>query len=185
MKSESGGKVMHKYLLLTLVIMVPAFGQNTPADLRAAAGCGPMKTEFSVKSDKKQHVLVQPESGKAIVYVFSEYVTDPQTTNLGHVTTRVGMDGNWMGANHESTYMSFGVDPGSHRLCADAPVRLAPRDLSVAADLNAEPGKTYYYRATLKNLKLEPPQLALAPIDQAEGVLLIAKFALSTSQVKK
>ncbi len=176
---------MHKYLLLTLVMMAPAFGQNTAVELRAAAGCGPMKTEFSVKTDKKQHVLVQPESGKAMVYVFSEYVPDPQTTNLGHVTTRVGMDGNWMGANHESTYMLFGVDPGAHRLCADAPVRLEPKDLSVAADLNAEAGKTYYYRATLKNIKVEPPQMVLVPIDKAEGVLLIAKFAQSTSQVKK
>ena len=46
---------MHKYLLLTLVMMAPAFGQNTAVELRAAAGCGPMKTEFSVKADKKQH----------------------------------------------------------------------------------------------------------------------------------
>lgn len=98
---------MHKYLLLALLLAAPAHAQDQAADLRGAAGCGSAKTQFDVKTDKKQHTMPPPEPGKAIVFVFSEHKTNPGYATLGHVTTRVGLDGNWMGASHENSYLFF------------------------------------------------------------------------------
>ena len=85
---------MHNHIFLALVLAAPAFGQNQAADLRTAAGCGPTKTKFDVKTDKNQHAVAQPESGKALVYVIVEEKSDPHAMQIGDVTTRVGLDGN-------------------------------------------------------------------------------------------
>jgi len=177
---------MQNYLFLALLVTAPAFGQNQAADLRTAAGCGPAKAQFDVKTDKKQHAVTQPESGKALVYVIEEEKSDPQYMQIGHVTTRVGLDGNWVGANHGESYMSFAVEPGDHRLCSDVQSIFASKNLSEAADLTAEAGKTYYYRVEVWVGDHEhPPQLWVKAVDDAEGLLLISKLALSTSKVKK
>ena len=66
---------------------------------------------------------------------------------IGDVTTRVGLDGTWVGANHGRSYVSFAVEPGQHRVCTDWQSSFkAVQKLSGAADLTAEAGKTYYYR---------------------------------------
>lgn len=178
-------KLMLKYFFLTLLLAAPLYGQDNAADLRTAAGCGPTKTQFNVKTDKKQHTLIQPESGKALVYVFSEYISDPHYQTIGHVTTRVGMDGNWMGASRQSSYLSFTVEPGAHRLCSDVQSMFASKNLSAAAELNAESGKTYYFRVAVKETHVEPLHMVMSPMDEAEGVLMISNSALSTSQTKK
>ena len=63
---------MKRLVLLLLVCAAPVIAQDRSADLRAAAGCGPRATEFSVKVDKNQHVVKQPEPGKALVYVIAQ-----------------------------------------------------------------------------------------------------------------
>ena len=60
---------MHRLVFLAILLAAPVFGQEQAADLRAAAGCGPTKTQFDVKVDKKQHSVSQVEPGKALVYV--------------------------------------------------------------------------------------------------------------------
>jgi hypothetical protein len=181
---------VHKYMVLALIASALTFsaslyGQDQGADLRAAAGCGPAKTQFNVKTDKTQHPLAQPESGKALVYVFSEYISDPQYQVVGHVTMRVGMDGNWMGASHQSSFLSFGVDPGAHRLCSDVQSIFAPKNLNAATTLTAEPNKTYYYRAALVDNYGGPIHMILYPLNEADGLLMLSSSALSTSQPKK
>jgi hypothetical protein len=95
-----------------------------------------------------------------------------------------------MGANHEWAYMSFSVDPGDHRVCADVQSSLvSPEKMSAAADLTAEEGKTYYYRLFVSNgdnkNNEQPPRVTLHPVDEAEGLLLIGKSGKSTAKVKK
>jgi len=178
---------MHKHIFLALVLAAPAFGQNQAADLRTAAGCGPRTTRFNVKTDKNQHAVTQPESGKALVYVIVEEKSDPHAMQIGDVTTRVGLDGNWVGANHGRSYVSFAVEPGEHRVCTDWQSSLkAVQKLSGAADLTAEAGRTYYY-----GMEVTIPwndhaaQVRLKAVDEAEGLLLVSKSASSTWKVKK
>src|SRR4029077_7511834 len=105
---------MRKLFLATLLFASPLFAQNSPTDARIAAGCGPDNVQFDVKVDKNQHPTPQPEAGKAIVYVFEKEISDALAFKIGAVTTRVGLDGAWVGANHGESYFTFPVDPGDH-----------------------------------------------------------------------
>jgi hypothetical protein len=174
-------------LFLSFIAATTARAQTPPPDLRTEAGCGPMATQFDVKTDKNQHSVTQPDSGKALVYVIVEEKRDPQVMQIGDVTTRVGLDGNWLGANHGESYVSFSVDPGAHRVCSDWQSKLKSiQKLSGAADLTAEAGKTYFFRVqvTMPYGKLAA-DLKLKAIDDAEGLLLISKSSLSTWKAKK
>ena len=177
---------MHKFLLLGFLLATPVLAQDQAADLRTEAGCGPAKTKFDVKVDKKQHTVTQPEAGKAMVYVIEEYQSDPHSQTLGHVTTRVGLDGKWVGATHEGSYISFPVEAGTRRMCSDVQSIFVPTGkLSGAAQLNAEPGKIYYYRVVVVDEREKQPRLQVKPMDEAEGLLMVAKSGQSTWKVKQ
>ena len=153
--------------------------------LGAAAGCGPTKTQFDVKVDKKLHFVTQSGSDKALVFVVEEYKTDPHFHTIGHVTARAGLDGNWVGATHEGSYISFLVEPGTHRLCSDVQSMFAAaQKLSGAAQLNAEAGKTYYYRVVVDDNR-QQPQLWVKAMDEPEGLLMVSKSGQSNWKVKK
>jgi hypothetical protein len=64
--------IIHKFIFLALLTAMPAFGQDQTTDLRTAAGCGPTKMQFSVKTDRTLHAVRQPEPGKALVYVIEQ-----------------------------------------------------------------------------------------------------------------
>jgi hypothetical protein len=184
---------MYRYMFLTLLLTAAASGQNQSIDARLAAGCGPAKTAFEVKTDKNQHPVARPESGKALVYVIED-VTNPTAMTFGEATTRVGLDGNWVGANHGHSYISFSTEPGEHRVCADWQSSMKDlQKLSGAARLTAEAGKTYYYRSEVtipwnggaaNHGNDQEGQLKLERVDESEGLLLISKSASSTWQAK-
>jgi hypothetical protein len=180
---------MKRFLLLLSVCAIPAMAQDRSADLRAAAGCGPAATEFSVKVDKNQHAVTQPEPGKALVYVIAQESPD-DSYNIGDVTTRVGLDGAWVGANYGESYLSFSLAPREHRVCVDWQSSLASRQqLSGAVELTAEAGKTYYFRAWILPSGLgggPHERLWLKQVDySAEGLLLLSKAGQSAWKEKK
>ena len=107
-----------KAILIVLLFASPVLAQDDAAAARSAAGCGPAEVNFDVKTDKKQHPAPKPEQGKALVYVFLDVKQQASTINIGSVTTRVGLDGAWIGANHGRSYLFFPVGPGDHRVCA-------------------------------------------------------------------
>lgn len=187
MKLGITGEIMRKFIFLALLLAAPIFAQDQSGDLATTAGCGSDKTKFDVNVNKKQHGVAQPESGKALVYVIEEYRNDPHYNPIIlHVTTRVGLDGNWVGATHEGAYMSFSVYPGPHRLCSDVQsFAEAWLKLSGAADLNAEPGKTYFYRVLVTEYHDQKTRFRVEPMDVAEGVLMLSKTGQSTWKVKR
>lgn len=179
---------MRKIMWIVLLWASPVMGQSAPVDLRGAAGCGPLKEQYRVKVDKTKHAVMQPEAGKALVYVIVEEYPRPQDwTYVGNITTRVGLDGNWVGANYGESYVSFAVEPGEHHLCADWQSVLKSRQrLSDAMDLAAEAGKTYFYRAKLWSGNPESqqrpghdPDLRLMEMDASQGMLMVSKTARS------
>ena len=90
-------------------------------------------------------LLGQPEQGKALVYFFVDFVTAP--------TMRVGVDGNWVGANNGKSYFFFQVDPGEHNVCAEwqsGTFKKSSERVGEAIHLPAEAGKTYYLRPELQ-----------------------------------
>ena len=153
---------------------------------RAQAGCGPTNVEFDVKTDKSQHPIAQLEAGKAVVYVFEEEKRQENTTYFGSVTTRVGLDGKWVGANHGHSYFFFFVDPGEHHLCAQwqSSFERSSR-LGSALTFTAAPSGKYYFRTEVEERKEFPAAVRLKPVDEAEGQFLVSNGALSTSHPKK
>jgi hypothetical protein len=179
---------MHRYLIVALLFMSPAFAQSpTSGDLRAAAGCGPANVKLSVKTDKQQHPNTVPGAGKALLVVFTQSEIDAQTQLIGHVTTRVGLDGNWIGANHQGSALTYAIEPGTHRVCSDVQPYGPPgaQKLSGDVELVAEAGVTYYYRGWVGQLPNIPLSLRVEPMQQAEGLLTASNAALSTPAPKK
>jgi hypothetical protein len=186
---------MKKSVLAVLLFAAPIFAQ-TPASVpakdpaaaaRAAAGCGPSKIQFEVKTDKNQHPMAQPEAGKALVYVFSDTDLDNVSFHIGSYSTLVGLDGVWVGANGgRRSYLFFPADSGDHRLCTNMQSRGKIRtELSAAATFTAEAGKVYYFRAKTPDHPSQSRQVELAPVDPAAAQLFIAISPFSTSHPKK
>jgi hypothetical protein len=169
---------MRKIMLLVLVCAAPVYGQNAMTDFRTGAGCGPQKTQYDVTLDAPDKGVIAPSPGKARIYVI-EIVG----TNQAGVTTRVGVDGNWVGANSGKGYISFEVDPGGHNVCADWQSSLKTRQQDGGAMvMKAEEGRTYYFAVGVLAQALD---FNLTEVDEAEGQWLLAISQKSVWAQKK
>jgi len=161
---------------LVMFFAVSAFAQ-VPSSA-ATAACGPEKVSFKVKLDESQHTVAQPEPGKAWVYFIQQKGKDA----LG-VTTNVGLDGTWVGANKNSSYFAVSVGPGEHHVCASVqsnrghPVGLV--------HFTAEAGKVYYFNARIVYGEEAGANLFFGEVDSDQAKYLIAAFPLSVSDTKK
>jgi hypothetical protein len=174
-----------KPLLLVLLLGCSAFAQNQASS--AAAGCGPEGMSFQVKTDKKQHPMTSPEPGKALIYFIQD---DSRFLSVPKPTTRVGLDGQWIGATHANSYFYFLASPGEHNLCTDwqSSVIVGGGRKSAAIHFTAEPGKVYdfmvqdiWHRDAYHSY---PPRVDLSPVDPAQAQLQMSRFALSVSRPK-
>jgi hypothetical protein len=166
-------------VLISLVFAATLFAQDKPAVV--AAACGNKDIQFDVKKDGSQHLLVQPDPGKARIYFVQDF---GQTQCFGHcgITVRVGLSGVWVGANEDNSYFSVSVEPGEHHLCA-TPQAWNLKRLVGLAHFTAEAGKTYYFRTRLfgeQNQQL----IDLTPIDSDQAGYLITSYPLSVSHPK-
>jgi hypothetical protein len=173
-----------KTLFAVLALCAAALAQSVASSPAVAPGCGSANVKFDVKAEKSQHPMVQPKSGKAIVYFVED---DNSFESFPKPTTRVGVDGAWVGANHGDSYFYFAVDPGEHHLCASwqSFVGFGMKETSAAAHFTAEAGQAYFFR--VKNVWLRDHgngHVELLPLDSDEGQLLASKFALSMSRPK-
>ena len=174
-----------KSTLVAVLLISSAWAQDTPKGIAVAPGCGPIDAKFEVKTDKEQHPITEAKAGKAVVY-FVEDDTHFQSTPKP--TTRIGLDGAWIGANHGNSYFYFSVDPGEHHLCASwqSTVGHGTRHKAAAAHFTAEPGGVYYF--SVKNSWLLGSQIMgieLVPLDSDEGQLLASRFSFSTFRPKE
>jgi hypothetical protein len=171
-------------LLLFALLSLPVFAKDQEA--LSLAGCGPEKVQFDVKTDKHQRPEVQPDAGKALVYVFENEKRDPDALPVLNVTTRIGVDGNWVAANHGKSYSFFMIDPGNHEVCVNwqSSVSLYSR-LSSATTVSVREGKIYYFQADVEQRSHRQPGIRIVPVDPAEAKLLIAASSVSISHPKK
>ncbi|MGA8617567.1 MAG: hypothetical protein WB660_03470 [Candidatus Sulfotelmatobacter sp.] len=174
-----------KILFVVLLLCASSLAQSVASAPAVAPGCGGANVKFDVKTNKSHHPIAQPESGKAIVYFVED---DNGFESFPKPTTRVGLDGGWVGANHGDSYFYFSVDPGEHHLCASwqSLVIIGAQETTAAAHFTAEAGQAYYFR--VKNVWLRDHghgHVELLPLDNDEGQLLASRFALSTSHPKQ
>jgi hypothetical protein len=153
----------------------PVVAQDDAAAARAAAGCGPSGEMFNVQTTDQKHPVGQAEPGKALVYFFVDFINAP--------TMRVGMDGNWVGANEGKSYFFFPVEPGEHNICSEwqsGTFKKSSERVGEAIHLTAEAGKTYYLR-----LIFSYQRMSLEMEDEAEGHFLIGSSLFASSETKK
>jgi len=186
---------MAKTLALGLVVLATVvWAQDNEATL-GQTSCGPDQNKFTVKLEAHSRPTGTPEPGKALVYVYGDSEFDNTGFNIGGLTTRVGVDGEWVGAYKLKSYMSFSVNPGDHRLCTSQQSSLKSRreNNASAITFRAEEGKVYYFRTQPSPASLAASaashgpnaEVELATVDPAQAALIIPKRAYSTSQPKK
>jgi hypothetical protein len=160
-----------------------AFAQDSPAIAAAEAACGPKGVNFDVKDDDSQHAVAQPEAGKALVYVIQD-IGSPNCIG-GCITTKIALDGVWVGANHHNSYFSFAVEPGERHLCANWQSHFGRLSRVVGlAHFTAEAGKTYFFRTRAIGYG-GPTFFDIEPIDTDQAKLFIASIPMSVSHPKK
>jgi hypothetical protein len=174
-----------RMILAIFLFSTSAFAQSTPPSTAPVImPCSNLpNTIFEVKTDNGEHAAPQPESGKALVYFLQD---DTNFIARPRPTTRLGIDGAWVGATHSNSYFYFSVEPGEHHLCAIWQAGgLYPLAGAAAAHFMAEAGHIYYFRAQNGSLKDGTETIDFGPLDSDEGQLLIGRYSFSSSSAKK
>ena len=179
MKARSGA--------LLAAIMVACIAHTWAAVLPDA--CGDDRITFDVKTQKGVPAPAVPDAGRAQI-VFIENFSQNQGFCVGcEVTTRVGLDGAWVGANHGNSYFTYAVAPGQHHVCVDWQSTLSRLRQKVGlASLNAEAGKVYYYEIKVRIRQYQTTvdyDLGLAPLSDDEARYLVKIDALATATAKQ
>jgi hypothetical protein len=170
-------------ILLLFLVASAASAQSAPG-VATAPGCGASDVSFSVETDKNQHPFAKPDADKALVYFVeddSNFFASPRPT------VRAGLDGDWVGATHGSSYFYFAVDAGEHHLCASWQGK-GQQAYSAATDFNAKAGETYCF--VVRDTWLWPKgsnlirKIDLESVNVDEGQLLASKYSFSVSHRK-
>ena len=173
-----------KIALLSFLLAASALAQN-PVTL-ATAACGPKAKNFNVTLDGSQHTPVQPDAGKARVYFILD---DGPLGNHQHYILKIGLDGAWVGAYKQNSFLVTSVEPGEHHICATVQSNASIGHLTELAHFTAEAGRVYYFRTRfipgINTLYPVAPYLDLDPLDSDEAKYLIASYPLSVSHSKK
>jgi len=174
-----------KLVLAVLLFASPAFAQNKVAAADAMGSCGPREVHFDVKADKSQHAVTEVADGKALVYVIETQKRDNNLCLGCHVTTKIGVDGKWVGANRGDSFLSFSVDPGEHHLCINWQSSFdALAKIAAFANFNAEPGKVYFFRVRVVAVHDREGSIDVESINPDEGRYLVSSSPLSLPRAK-
>jgi len=171
-------------ILGILLFAASACAQSAPpATSNAAAVCSNLPNAiFEVKTENGEHAA-QPVAGKALVYFMQD---DTKYFEHPRPTTRLAVDGAWVGATHSDSYFYVSVEPGEHHLCANwQGGGLQPVVAVAAAHFTAKAGHSYYFRAQNSSVKDGEKTIEFARVDSDEGQLLVNRYAFSSSSVKK
>jgi hypothetical protein len=168
-----------RIIVLVMLFAASAFAQK---DSVVVAACGPKSETFDVKRDETQHTIAQPEPGKARVY-FVQDVGEVKCLG-GCWTTKMGLDGAWVGANQHNSYFSVSVEAGEHHVCANLQSRVGRIGRMVAfKHFTAEAGQVYYFRTRVIG-STSQELFDLDPLDSDQGKYLIASYPFSVSHLK-
>lgn len=167
-------------ILIAVLLATSASAQQQFAGVPPA--CGPKNVNFDAKHDDSQHSLPQLEPGKAQLVVIQDLgvLACPGAC----ITTKIGVDGAWVGAVQHNSYFSLSIDPGEHHVCANRQSHFARANQMVAlAHFTAESGKVYYLRTRTFG-EGDQALMDLDQVDSDEGRYLVSVYPLSASRSK-
>ncbi len=169
-------------LFASVILCLPLFAQ-TPSRLPVVplAACGQTRVSMAVKLDDSQHAVAHPEPGKALIYFIQD---TGQAANLVYPTTKIGIDGTWVGANKRDSWFAVAVDPGEHHLCAVIQSSFVGSEAELA-HLTVEPGNIYYFRTRIIFAEKTAEYFSLAPVDSDEAKFQIALYPQATAHARK
>jgi hypothetical protein len=176
------------FVCLLFILSSSLYGQKTrfvqSFKVKAPAACGSWDINFDVKLDASPQTPAEPESGRAKVY----FIQDAGTLlSFGYptATTKIAIDGNWVGVNEKRSYFSVSVEPGEHHVCVVEQTHM-PWEKVELAHFVAEAGNVYYFRIQRSQFQNGSTQyLEFHPADSDEAKYLIASDPLSVSRAKK
>ncbi len=185
--SKEGSKM--KTLMVALLCVPGLLAQDKDKDkdksaiVKATAACGPDNVKFDVTHPEASQPPAVPETGKALVFVIEQENSICDSDSCP-TTTKVGLDGSWIGANRGNSYFSFAMAPGEHHLCVKWQSRFSSANrVPALAGFTAEAGKTYYFRARFISSKLQM-YLDLDPINDDQGKFFVAFYPQSIAHAK-
>ena len=178
---------MKSIVAILLLMGAATFPQDHAPVRRERASCGPANVQFEVKTDPNRHPAPEPAPDKALAYVVENLRAG---CFMCDTTTRIGLDGAWVGATKGNSYLSISLEPGEHHLCADLQFTHSDPETTCLASFTAEAGKTYYFRARLTDQNNSGKgavdwAIDLEPIDVDQGQFLVASYGFSTYRQKK
>jgi hypothetical protein len=143
------------------------------------SACGQLTTRFEVKTSP----FVSPgvEAEKAVVFIIERDLT---TQSFATPSTRLGMDGEWLGATSGNSYAFFVVTPGVHHLCADTKFGGLGGEGQAFLHFKANAGATYFFEVRNTRVGDELRDVALEQLDEDEGEYLVSLSAFVSSQRK-
>jgi hypothetical protein len=158
--------------------------------------CGDAKTQLDVKTEKSAPLPAPPQAGKAQL-VFIGLVDGSAAGGCigcnAISTTRIGLDGSWVGAVKGGSYFTVDIAPGEHHLCAYWKSFAASRGKNISvAPFSAEAGKVYYEQVLIKDVEAGVSGRTPGPIwvldmsalneDEGKYKQKISSLAVSTSK---
>jgi hypothetical protein len=158
---------------------IPLIGQNQLGPIPSA--CGDLQASMAVNLDHSQHTVVQPEPEKALVYFIQD---TGELSTLAYPTTKIGIDGKWVGANKKDSYFAVAVEPGEHHLCAVVQSSFVHGGPELT-HFSAEAGKVYYFRTRIFFAEKTAEYFSLIPADSDEARYLIESYPLATAHARK
>ncbi len=157
------------------------FGQPTVPPASVTAACGNLDVSMAVKLDDAQHAIAQPESKEALVYFIQD---TGLSTTIAYPTTKIGIDGTWVGANKKDSYFAVFVAPGEHHLCVAIQSSIVRNNIELA-HFTAEAGKVYFYRTRIIASRDGLDYLGFLAVDSDQAAYLIASDPLATAHSRK
>lgn len=172
-------KVMNVFVAAAVIsFSLPVIGQNQLGPVPSA--CGNLQVSMAVVLDNTQHTIAQPQPGKALVYFIQDV---GEASTLAYPTTKIGIDGKWVGANKKDSYFSVAVEPGEHHLCAVVQSSFAHGGPELL-HLSAEVGMVYYFRTRIFFAERTAEYFSLVPADRDEARYLIEEYPLATAHAR-
>ncbi|MFZ0277239.1 MAG: hypothetical protein WA254_19160 [Candidatus Sulfotelmatobacter sp.] len=164
---------MVKMVFIAFLFAASALAQDS------SSACGSENVSFNVTLDKSHSSPPTAEPGKATVVFIQDF--GARKFGIGvRVIGRIGVDGSWVGAIKDNSYLSVFLEPGEHHICVNLDSELLGNPVEFA-HFTAEGGKAYYFRWRY----MSSGNLLLAPVDSDEAKHQIAMFPLSVWKPKK
>lgn len=153
-----------------LFVLLITVGQGRAANLPSACGDDKLKLDVSLQDGQPSTPTASPDKA-TLIFV------QRMGTCIGCSTTRIGLDGSWVGADRGNSYFAVLVAPGEHHVCASWSAPLARMENKIGlTELQAEAGQMYYFEIEVGPRGAnDVPVMRLKPISGDMGAFLVSR----------